>query len=45
MESVALNNLKKLKPSNIPMEQFHSRLSDESDHDDITNATHIIIII
>ena len=45
MEGVALDHSNKLKPSTIPMTQFHSSLSDESDQDAITTATHLCIII
>ena len=45
MEGVALEHFNKLKPSNIPTEQFHSNLSDESDQNDITIATHLHILL
>ena len=45
MEGVALDHSNKLKPSTIPMTQFNSSLSDESDQDAITTATHLCIII
>ena len=44
MEVVALEHLKKLKPSTIPMEQFHSHLYDDSDNNTIQRSfklTHI----
>ena len=45
IEGVDLEIFKKLKPSAIPMAQFHSYLADESDQDSRTTATHILIII
>ena len=43
-ESVALDNFKKFKSSMTTMAQFHYHLSDESDQNAITTATHIGII-
>ena len=40
MEGVVFENYIKIKLSNIPMMQFYSRLSGESDRDYITSATH-----
>ena len=45
MEGIALDNFYKLKPSTIPMTQFHSNLSDESDQYSSTTATNIRILI
>ena len=45
MEGVTLDHFNKLKPSTIPMAQFHSQLSDESDHDARTTATNLLILI
>ena len=45
MEGVALDNFNKLKPSTIPMAQFHSHLSDEDDQDARTTATYLLILI
>ena len=45
MEGVVLGNFNKLKPSTIPMAQFHSHLSDEIDQDVSTTATNILIIL
>ena len=45
MEGVALDHSNKLKPSTIPMAQFHYSLSDESDQDSSTTATHLCIVI
>ena len=45
MEGVLLEHFKKMKPSNIPMAQFHSRLSDESDQDYRTTVAHPRIIL
>ena len=44
-EYVVLKKFNKLKPLTIPMEQFHSQLSDESDQDVSTNVTHIFILL
>ena len=35
----------KLKPSTIPMAKIHYHLSDESDQDSSTTATHIFILL
>ena len=45
MEVVALDHFNKFKPSTIPMENFHSNVSDESDQDASTTETHLCIII
>ena len=45
MEGVALDHFNILKPSTIPMAQFHSRLSDEIDQDAITTVTYLCIIL
>ena len=45
MEGVALENFNKLKPSTIPMAQFHSHLYDEIDKDASITATHLRIIL
>ena len=44
MEVDALEKFNKLKPSTIPMEEFHSGLPDEIDQDAINTATHLHII-
>ena len=45
MEGVALDNFNKLKPYTIPLAQFHSHLSDESDQDASTTTAHLRIIL
>ena len=45
MDQFTLDHFNKLKPSTIPMEQFHSRLSDESDQYASTTTTHLCIIL
>ena len=40
-----LENVDKLKLATKPMAQFDYYLSDESDQDDITTATHISIFL
>ena len=45
IEGVALEKFNKLKQSTIPMANFHSNLSDESDQDASTTETHLCIII
>ena len=45
MEVVAFDHFNKFKPSTIPMAQFHYHLSDESDQDASTTATHLCIIL
>ena len=45
MEVVAFDHFNKFKPSTIPMAKFHYRLSDESDQDTSTTATHLHILL
>ena len=45
MEVFVIENFKKLKPSTIPMAQFYSHLSDESDQDASNNATRLRILL
>ena len=45
MEGFALEKFNKLKPSTIPMTQFHSHLSSESDQDTSTTATYLCILL
>ena len=45
MAGILLEHLQKLKPSTIPMAKFHSNLSDESDQDASTTATHLCVLL
>ena len=45
MEVVVIDHFKKLEPSTTPMTQLHYHLSDESEKDASTIATHINIIL
>ena len=45
MEEFLLETLKTFKPSTITMSQLGSNLSEESDQDYSTTATHLLIII
>ena len=45
MEGVALYKFNKLKPPTIPMAQFYSSLSNNSDQYSSTTETHLCIII
>ena len=45
IEGVVIENFNRFKSATIPMAQFHSRLSDKSDQNDSTTATHPLIVI